>query len=136
MNNTSSYTTNQTLIDQSICPAGWTLPRVGYGEDTFYGLWSEYGYDDNSSAFSSISTLTGSPAYFAPTGSWGGSFDTIGDGGLFWSPVVGASNSSYYAGFNMDGDAYPSDGDTFIRDYGNSIRCVARPVTSTLQWSP
>ena len=132
MNDSSSYTTSYTLIDQSICPAGWTLPRVGYGEDTFYGLWSEYGYDDNSGTFSSISTLTGSPAYFAPTGGWGGSFGVVGASGGFWSPVVRSSVDAYYAGFGMDGGAGPSV--SFFRDYGDSVRCVARPVTSTLQW--
>ena len=132
MNDSSSYTTNQTLVDQSICPAGWTLPRVGSGEDTFYGLWSEYGYDDNSGTFSSISTLTGSPAYFAPTGRWFGSFGDVGAYGNFWSPVVSSSYNAYFADFYMDGGAAPSD--YLDRDYGYSIRCVARPVTSTLQW--
>ena len=133
MNDSSSYTTNQTLVDQSICPAGWTLPRVGSGEDTFYGLWSEYGYDDNSGTFSSISTLTGSPAYFAPTGGWNGSFGGVGAYGGFWSPVVRSSYNAYSADFNMGGGAGPS-GDV-DRGYGYSIRCVARPVTSTLEWS-
>ena len=32
----------------------------------------------------------------------------------------------------MNGKANPSNNND--RDYGNSIRCVARPVTSTLQW--
>ena len=132
MNDTSSYTTNQTLIEQSICPAGWTLPRVGYGEDTFYGLWRKYGYKNNG-GFSDISALTGSPAYFAPAGIWHGSFEGVGAFGGFWSPVVVSSVDSYYAYFYMLDEASPSRNNG--RDYGNSIRCVARPVTSTLEWS-
>ena len=132
MNDSSSYTTNQTLVDQSICPAGWTLPRVGSGEDTFYSLWTEYGYDDTNYSFSNISNLTGSLAFFAPTGGWYGSFGDVGAGGYFWSPVVRSSNGAYVASFGMDGVAYPSNDND--RDYGYSIRCVARPATSTLEW--
>lgn len=132
MNDSSSYTTSYTLIDQSICPAGWTLPRVGSGEDTFYSLWTEYGYDDTNYSFSNISNLTSSLAFFALTGGWAGSFGYIGAGGFFWSPVVNSSDSSYNACFYMNGEALPSvDGG---RVYGDSIRCVARPVTSTLEW--
>ncbi|MBQ2672829.1 hypothetical protein IJG01_02570, partial [Candidatus Saccharibacteria bacterium] len=131
MNDSSSYTTSTTRTDQSICPAGWTLPRAGSGEDTFYGLWSQYGYD-NSGTFSNISTLTGSPAYFAPTGGWYGSFGDVGAGGYFWSPVVVSSVDSYYAYFYMFGEAGPSGYDG--RDVGYSIRCVARPVASTIEW--
>ena len=132
MNDSSSYTTSYTLIDQSICPAGWTLPRVGSGEDTFYSLWTEYGYDDTNYSFSNISNLTGSPAYFAPTGVRDGSFGDVGAYGYFWSPVVSSSDAAYVADFYMDGGAAPSD--YLDRDRGFSIRCVARPVTSTLQW--
>ena len=132
MNDSSSYTADQTLVDQSVCPAGWTLARAGVGEDTFQALWTEYGYDSSNYSFSDVSTLTGSPTYFAPTGGWGGSFGGTGALGNFWSPVVQGSVSAYYASFDMHGDAYPS-GD-FERVVGGSIRCVARPVTSTLEW--
>ena len=132
MNDSSSYTADQTLVDQSVCPAGWTLARAGVGEDTFQALWTEYGYDSSNYSFSDVSTLTGSPTYFAPTGGWGGSFAGTGAGGYFWSPVVRSSDDAYNASFGMGGYAYPSYG--FCRDDGDSIRCVARPVTSTLEW--
>ena len=32
--------------DQSICPAGWTMPRPGTGEDSFHGLLSQYGFEN------------------------------------------------------------------------------------------
>ena len=131
MNDTSSYITRKTLIDQSICPAGWTLPRVGSGEDTFYGLWSEYGYDDDSGTFSNISTLTGSPAYFAPTGYWYGYFEEFGEISHLWSPVVSDTFNVYGAGFVMDGKGYQSEGS--LRVDGIPIRCIARPVTNTIR---
>ena len=132
MNDSSSYTADQTLVDQSVCPAGWTLARAGVGEDTFQALWTEYGYDSSNYSFSDVSTLTGSPTYFAPTGYWYGSFVDAGAVGLFWSPVVQSSDGAYDAVFNMDGNAVPSG--NFGRGDGSSIRCVARPVTSTLEW--
>ena len=132
MNDSSSYTADQTLVDQSVCPAGWTLPRAGVGEDTFQALWTEYGYDSSNYSFSDVSTLTGSPTYFAPTGYWYGSFGGAGAFGNFWSPVVLTSDYAYLAAFDMYGGAHPSG--NFLRGFGNSIRCVARPVTSTLEW--
>ncbi len=136
MNSSSAYTTTA-LVDQSICPSGWTLPRAGIGEDTFFSLWREYGYDNNSHEFSDISAITGSPAYFAPTGDWSGSFSVFGSSGYFWSPVAESSviedeATSFSAAFNMDNLANPTAFDD--REYGHSVRCVARPVTSTLQW--
>ena len=35
MNDSSNYHNNK-IVNQSICPAGWTLQRGGYGEDSFY----------------------------------------------------------------------------------------------------
>ena len=133
MNDSSSHTTSGELIEQSICPAGWTLPRVGDGEDSFQALWEEYGWDENNYAFSDITDLTGAPLYFAAGGFYYGALGDVGGGGSFWSPVAGGSDGARSAAFDVDGFASPSD-DGF-RDYGYSVRCVARPVAGSVSES-
>ena len=125
MNDSSSYTTLDELIERSICPAGWTLPRVGDGEDTFQALWEEYGWDENN-GFSNISTIWSAPLYFPASGAFDGMLYYVGGTGSFWSPVVYDSNIAREAGFNANKGAYPLSDDG--RSYGYSIRCVARPV--------
>ena len=125
MNDSSSYTTLDELIERSICPAGWTLPRVGDGEDTFQALWEEYGWDENN-GLSNISTIWSAPLYFPASGAFDGMLYYVGGTGSFWSPVVYDSNIAREAGFNANKGAYPLSDDG--RSYGYSIRCVARPV--------
>ena len=137
MNDSSSYTTYGTLIEQSICPAGWTLPRIGTGDDTFYALFNEYSFTESSYTDTDNdgvhdageNALWTNPLYFTAGGGYDGLLLGVGSGGLFWSPVVSVSGDARGASFRVDGDVYPSDlGD---RGYGNSVRCVARPVSST-----
>ncbi|MBR0430927.1 hypothetical protein IJJ05_01390 [Candidatus Saccharibacteria bacterium] len=129
MNDSSSHTTNNELIEQSICPAGWTLPRVrGYGEDTFYALWNQYGFANSS--INGANKLWTSPLYFAASGYWYGALHYVGGLGYFWSPVVYNSDNAGSAYFDMHGYSYPSFGDG--RSYGRSVRCVARPVVSSI----
>ena len=137
MNDSSSYTTSGTLIEQSICPAGWTLPRTGNGEDTFYSLWNKYNLivksyiDSNANNIhdTNETALWTSPLYFAPSGSFGGALYSVGYGGGFWSPVVGNSSNARYANFGVDGSVNPSGSST--RRYGLSVRCASRPVSGS-----
>ena len=88
------------IIDQSICPAGWTLPRVGSGEDTFHKLFaSEYESYDNDDNTRYPSRFNGakvylSPTYLAFTGSidvgWYGdsSFYGVSYETSFWSSMI------------------------------------------------
>ena len=138
MNDSSSYTTSETLIEQSICPAGWTLPRTGNGEDTFYSLWHEYNltessYIDNNGDGvhdANEAALWTSPLYFTPSGYFDGALLNVGYDGGFWSPVVLDSSSAGYAFFNVGGDVDPSG--SYGRLGGNSVRCVSRPVSGSL----
>ena len=137
MNDSSSYTTYGTLIEQSICPAGWTLPRIGTGDDTFYALFNEYSFTESSYTDTDNdgvhdageNALWTNPLYFTAGGFYDGLLGGVGYDGYFWSPVVDDSYSARYAYFRVDGRVSPSgDGD---RGLGNSVRCVARPVSST-----
>ena len=138
MNDSSSHTTPNELIEQSICPAGWTLPRVGEGEDTFYALWDEYGMSNtsfidansNDSYNNGETALWTQPLYFSASAGFYGMLDGVGGGGFFWSPVVGDVDDAWYATFGVDGFASPSNNTYRINGY--SIRCVARPVAGSI----
>ncbi len=118
MNDSSSYTTDFTDVDQSICPAGWRLP-------TYSGNKS---YDNLVTALSLTSGTSGNvqsaPAYFVYGGGWGGASYGVGGYGLYWSSVVYDDYDAYEFYFYRDGDMHPQYGD--LRDYGTSVRCVAR----------
>ena len=132
-----------TLVDQSICPAGWTLPRVGDGEDTFAVLWEEYNFysrsftdtNNNSQWDTGESALWTSPLYFTPSGNWYGELHGVGRFGAFLPPINYDGISIYDASFNVSGYSDPMEYENTI--YGDSIRCVARPVTANISglWS-
>lgn len=134
MNDSSSYTASGTLIEQSICPAGWTLPRAGTGDDTFYALFNEYSFTESSYTDTDNdgvhdageNALWISPLYFTAGGGYYGLLDAVGGDGYFWSPVVYDSYLAMDAYFSVDGRVGPSGGNG--RGDGYSVRCVARPV--------
>ena len=138
MSDSSSHTTSNELIEQSICPAGWTLPRVGTGNNSFYSLWNEYGFtsrsytdtNSNNQHDEGEDALWTTPLYSAAGGYFGGVLDFVGYDGVFWSPVVDDSNYVRYAYFLVVGYVGPSGQDG--RGNGNSVRCVARPVASSV----
>ena len=135
--NDSSAFNSSELVEQSICPAGWTLPRIGNGEDTFYSLWNQYGFtsssynDTNNNGIhdANESALWTSPLYFAAGGYFDGTLGNVGSDGLFWAPVPNGSGSAGYANFNVDDFVYPS-GDS-LRLGGTSVRCILRPVVNS-----
>ena len=121
-----------TSVDQSICPAGWALPRIGRGDDTFYQLFLSYGYTDSGRVgdtfdFNSSSTIFQNPLYLVPSG-------YLTTEGYSYSSSVAT-----YASFGRTGGGawiYESGAMTSFcahsSDAGVSVRCVARPVTSTI----
>ena len=133
MNNSYQYGRDD-LIEQSICPAGWTLPRVGYGEDTFDSLWYEngfydggfmsYWYDNNDVRHA----LWEEPLFFVAGGRWSGYLDGVGGSGNFWSSVTHGERAGNAFFSTVEGYANPSYGD--YRLYGQSVRCIARPVAN------
>lgn len=131
MNNSSS-TEIRVAKEQSICPKGWTLPRAGDGDDSFRALWEEYGWTEDDSAFSSASNPTNSPLSFSVSGQFSGSYPKyIGYSSNFWSSVFEYNTSAWHTYFYTDTlSAAPSA--LNVRDYGYSVRCVARPVSTTI----
>ncbi|MBR2741284.1 hypothetical protein IKD98_00795 [Candidatus Saccharibacteria bacterium] len=138
MSDSSSHTTSGELIEQSICPAGWTLPRVGTGNDTFYGLWNEYGFtsssyidtNSNNQHDEGEDALWTTPLYSAAGGYFNGVLRGVGRNGDFWLPVVALFDEVRGAYFETGGYVLPSS--NVDRRGGSTIRCVARPVASSV----
>lgn len=126
MNNSSSYTTDQQDVNQSICPANWTLPKSGNDVTTsgsFQYLVTQYGWDSSSGTMTNPN-IWNSPIKASLSGYWNGSLGYVGDFGYFWSPMVYASGASYDLGADSNGGVDPDDGGD--RGLGLSVRCLAR----------
>ena len=118
MNNSSAYYRNMQEVNQSICPAGWRLPTYS-GDKSFLNLVSSQGITSGQDGNAHTS-----PTYFVYNGAWFGGNNFIGNRGFYWSNTVASSVKSYRLGFFVDGVINPQASDG--RDYGLSIRCVAR----------
>ncbi|MBQ3353502.1 hypothetical protein IJG89_04180 [Candidatus Saccharibacteria bacterium] len=121
MADSSSYTTDNTDVNQSICPAGWTLPKSG--SNTSSGSFA-YLVNQASLTSGTSGNIHTSPYYFVYGGYWYGSSYDVGGYGYYWSSVVYVDYAAYHLYFTRDGDLYP-DGDD-DRGGGVSVRCVAR----------
>lgn len=118
MNSSSSYITNFTDVNQSICPAGWRLPTYE-GDKSFLNLKNAQGFTSGTSG-----NIQSAPTYFVYGGTWGGSSDIVGYYGYYWSSVVYNSYYAYRLHFSAARNLDPrGDG---RRDNGYSLRCVAR----------
>ena len=125
MNDSSSYTTDQQDVNQSICPANWTLPKGGNvtTSGSFQYLVTQYGWDSSSYSMDNP-YIWDSPIKTSLSGRWRGSRSLFGGVGYFWSSMVSGSNASYYLYASSDGYLSP-DGD-YNRGNGVSVRCLAR----------
>ncbi|MBQ1373217.1 hypothetical protein IIY66_00220, partial [Candidatus Saccharibacteria bacterium] len=118
MNDSSSYTTRYTDVNQSICPAGWRLPTYS-GDKSYLSLENAQGLTAGTSG-----NIQSAPTYFVYGGGWSGSSLRVGYYGFYWSSVVLNSYLAYRLSFNADGDLYPQS--NVNRESGYSLRCVAR----------
>ena len=122
MNDSSSYTTQNTDVNQSICPAGWMLPKSGTvqtGSGSFLYLKDQLSLTSGTSG-----NIQNSPVYFTYGGDWEGESYVVGALGGYWSSVVDGESLSYNLYFGADGYLDPQCGND--RNYGYSVRCLAR----------
>ena len=132
--NDSSVYVDGGIVEQSICPAGWTLPRTGTGDDSFYNLWNQYGLAQIS--VNGNVTLWGAPIYLTPAGSFVGALAGVGFSGGYSTGVSYDTSHPWYdhfawaAGYMINSSSWPAD-DSY-RYNGASIRCIARPVSTTI----
>ena len=125
MNNSSSYYTYDVIVEQSICPAGWTLPRTGFGDDSFQALWEEYGFDGVS--FPDNSTAWNSPLYYIMSGAFDRELGSVGYTGGLWSPVLNSADYARFADIRL-----PDPSNSSSKPSGFPIRCIARPVSDSV----
>ena len=118
MSNSTSYTSDGTDVNQSICPAGWRLPNNSDNK-SYQNLVSRQSLTAGTSG-----NIQNSPTYFVYGGYWEGSSSNVGSGGYYWSSVVEGSNDAYQLGFGVNGYLGPQD--YGYRGVGYSLRCVAR----------
>ena len=118
MNDSSSYTTDEEDVDQSICPAGWRLPTLS-GNKSYGNLATTLSLTSGASG-----NVQNTPVYFVYGGDWGGASYGVGALGYYWPSVVHDDYLAYLFGFNEGGGLSSQYHDD--RDYGNSVRCVAR----------
>ena len=118
MNSSSSYTTDYTDVNQSICPAGWRLPTYS-GDKSYLSLKNAQGLTAGTSG-----NIQSSPTYFVYGGLWDGGSLYVGYSGIYWSSVVKSSSNSYLLNFDANGSLRPQT--SGHRNVGYSLRCVAR----------
>ncbi len=116
--------------NQSICPAGWTLPIGGDvtespANKSFQNLVEKYGWTSDSYEMKNPN-IWNSPIKLALSGLWygGEAPESVGYLGYFWSSVADGSDLAYYLGAASGGDVYPGDYDD--RNNGLTVRCVSR----------
>ncbi len=118
MNDSNSYATQYTDVNQSICPAGWRLPTYS-GDKSYQNLVNTQGLTAGTSG-----NIQNAPTYFVYGGNWRGSSDGVSGNGIYWSSVVIDSSKSYQLYFAASGGLSPWN--SYARFGGYSIRCVAR----------
>ena len=125
MNDSSSAVSQYTDVNQSICPAGWTLPKSG--NITISGslqyLVEQYGWNSSTNKLSGDKMIWESPIFFSLSGFWRGWGD-FGSEAYYWSSVANYSEVSSLLKTFSDGFVYPN-GYYNCQD-GNTIRCIVR----------
>ncbi len=109
----------------SICPRGWKLPTSNStAVGSFGGILNVYSI---SSGAVGINKLTSAPLYFVRGGIVVQSTSLYQLGGWYWSSTPSSNiNNAYYLFFgNSSNDITPSNAG-YTRNYGYSVRCVAR----------
>ncbi len=125
MNDSSSYTTDQQDVNQSICPVNWTLPKGGNvtTSGSFHYLVTQYGWD-GSYYIMENPNIWNTSIKASLSGYWLGSLRGVGDGGTFWSPIVFSRNQSDKLDATISGYVNPYN--SLNCNAGISVRCLAR----------
>ena len=128
--NNSNIFNNTDVADQSICPAGWTLPSGSLdsndnSEGDYVDLWTEYGW--TSSGFNSTSTLTSAPFYYIPSGTIEAYQADVGFDNSFWTSSAFYNSDALRVYFHTQGSGTVNPVQIVTRYYGGTVRCVARP---------
>ena len=127
VNDSTIYTTDNTDVNQSICPAGWMLPKSG--SNTSSGSFA-YLVNQASLTAGASGNIHSSPYYFVYSTDWEGqSFQGMGNYGYYWSSMVYSGHHPYGLIFNANysylDPSFTGSGGHDSED-GFSVRCAAR----------
>lgn len=131
MNDSGIYNTDDVaLVEQSICPSGWTIPRLSETNDSFGALWEAYGFYNDMPINEEGEHLKASPIFFIPSGRFDGTLSGVGSSGYFWSSMTsaGSQTSSGFASYIESEIFHLNPWNSGERSNGFPVRCVARPV--------
>ena len=127
VNDSSSYTTQFQDINQSICPANWTLPKSGNNASngSFQYLVSQYNWNSGTNKMENPN-IWDTAIKSVLSGDWYGFLEFVGDEGVWWSSVVWNSGISYILSISPtpSGSVGPAYGN--YRYFGFSVRCLSR----------
>ena len=120
--------TNSGNAPDSICPAGWRLPRTS--ADEFANLLVAHNVIPNTSSTSykagGFNTIRKYPMYFVRSGYVnGGTLSNAASNGYYWSSTVYNANNARYLYF-YNSDVLPADYGNYSRSLGWPVRCIAR----------
>ena len=133
-NNSSSITKRYSTVPDSICPAGWRLPK-GHASSTYsVANWEFtnllYTSDITNSTEENPSYTTDglnniriSPIYLVRSGGIFNGYIGYGNSGSYWSSTTDSAN--YIYGLRFDRSSVSPSGSE-DRDRGVSVRCVAK----------
>ena len=134
-NSTNIGSTAEEIASNSICPKGWRLPNASQ-TDNIYNEFGRMLYQaeitakvsagNNSVGYATggFNKLRSNPYYFVRSGDInGGTLDTPGVYGFYWSSTVSNSIYAYFLRFTS-ADINPAR--SHLRSHGWSVRCVAR----------
>ena len=122
MADSSNYATDDLNAEQSICPAGWTLPRSGSntGPGSFDYLVNQANLTEGPSG-----NLHTSPYYFVYGGQRGvRDWLMVGINASYWSSTTFDVDGSYSLAFNSSHVLNPKG--VGSRDYGDFVRCIVK----------
>ncbi|MBR2741794.1 hypothetical protein IKD98_03550, partial [Candidatus Saccharibacteria bacterium] len=140
---TTYYSTNnQSVTSTSICPTGWHLQKGGNNQNTANNEFLAFSealigakpanYDSQTYPYytgtpegtDTSNALRAYPNNFVYSGSVsGGSVNSRGSGGYYWSSTANSGGSAYSMSFGSS-YVYPGAGHDY-KYYGSTIRCVA-----------
>ena len=115
-------------VNNSICPAGWTLPTSGSGGQ-FQALYTQY----HSAALMLVDDPTNTTENTAgkiPGFLLGGDYEGSGGGyigarALYWARTTYSARDGYYLYINSD-TSFVDPSSNFVKYYGRSVRCLVQ----------
>ena len=123
------HTTDNEVIDDSVCPLGWQLPYGGTGGDyydkskSWKYLYERYLITGDASGSATIRSYPFSNVYSGYIYIVSGTLFTQSKGGSLWTPTIYNANNAYRVKWSEQETAYNAiEG----RTLGMPVRCVTR----------